>query len=184
MSTASGTPPSASALPVHSGEDASKADAEAQIAELQQALAIAQAQVEFQNNRFLALLETLPGGSALPGPGDQVLRYDLFGTVATEQPVNTRTNKPRGRAVANLQEEFMAQVLAQNPNPVIRLSATGEVRYANTAALALGPELTAAASASGYLLPIVRRTLGSSIVQQHPLLHRQLGPAPRRAAPG
>ncbi|MGI4820700.1 MAG: ATP-binding protein, partial [Janthinobacterium lividum] len=170
MSTASGTPPSASALPVHSGEDASKADAEVQIAELQQALAIAQAQVEFQNNRFLALLETLPGGSALPGPGDQVLRYDLFGTVAPEQPVNTRTNKPRGRAVANLQEEFMAQVLAQNPNPVIRLSATGEVRYANTAALTLGPDLTAAASASGYLLPIVRRTLGSSIVQQQEVL--------------
>ena len=165
MSTASGAPLPVSASPNHSGEDAWRASAEAQIADLQQALAVAQAQVEFQNNRFLALLETLPGGSGLPGPGDQVLRYDLFGPTP-DLPATAGANKPRTRArVAGLQEPFLMQVLAQNPNPVLRLTATGEVRYANVAAQALGTALSRAAQPGGYLLPVVRRALGTNSTQ-------------------
>jgi signal transduction histidine kinase/CheY-like chemotaxis protein len=166
MSTASGTPPPGTALPAISEEAAWRANAEVQLAELQQALAVAQAQVEFQSNRLQALLGTQPGNAAPPGSSDQVLRYDLFGAAPTETLAASSASRSKSRAAATQQEPFLVQVLAQNPNPVVRLSATGQVRYANAAAQALGTTLTEAAKSGGYLLSVVRRALGTGTTQQ------------------
>lgn len=166
MSTASGTPPPGAALPVISEEAAWRANAEVQLAELQQALAVAQAQVEFQSNRLQALLGTQPNNPELPGSSDQVLRYDLFSATPLEAPALSSASRSKSRAAATQQEPFLVQVLAQNPNPVVRLSATGQVRYANAAAQALGTTLTEAARSGGYLLSVVRRALGTGTTQQ------------------
>ena len=118
--------------------------AEAQLTELRQALAQAQAQVEFQSNRFLAMLDRLPvslrknGGEATVG----------------SQPLDSRV-----LLAAGSQELLLTQLLAQNPNPVLCLTATGELRYANRAAQALGPVLPVAGQPTGYLLPLVRTAL-------------------------
>lgn len=144
-------------------EAAWRAQAEAQLAELRQALATAQAQAEFQNNRFVALLESLPGGAGLPGPGGQVLCYNLFGPAAGQAAA---AGSPRATRTSDLQGPFIAQVLDQNPNPIVRLTATGVVRYANAAAQALGSALTQAVRPGGYLLSLARRAVGTGCVQQ------------------
>ncbi|TDN36169.1 response regulator [Hymenobacter sp. UV11] len=134
---------SSSALP-HDEQDW-RAHAEAQLTELRQALAQAQAQVEFQSNRFLALLDRLPGGSK-NGAG----------------PARVR------ELAAGSQELLLTQLLAQNPNPVLRLATTGELRYANRAAQDLGPVLPLAMQPNGYLLPLVRTALrrGTTLQQE------------------
>ena len=147
-------------------ERAWRIQAEQQLAELRQALAAAQAQAEFQNHRFLKLLESLPGGAGLPGAEGQVLRYNLF-TKELEAPAAPATAAPApGR---DTQGPFMAQVLNQNPNPIVRLTATGQIRYLNAAAQAMGATLTDAASPGGYLLLLVRRALGTGLTQQQEL---------------
>jgi len=128
--------------------------AETQLTELRQALAHAQAQVEFQSNRFLALLDRLPGGPKKTGAGE----VSACGPAAA------------GRTLlgAGSQELLLTQLLAQNPNPVLRLTATGELRYANRAAQALGPVLPLAGQPNGYLLPLVRTALrrGTTLQQE------------------
>ena len=128
--------------------------AEAQLTELRQALAQAQAQVEFQSNRFLALLDRLPGGTKNSG--------------AREAPAREALADSRTLLTAGSQELLLTQLLAQNPNPVLRLTATGELRYANRAAQALGPVLPLAMQPNGYLLPLVRTALrrGTTLQQE------------------
>ncbi|MGI4740948.1 MAG: response regulator [Janthinobacterium lividum] len=168
MSIAAGAAIPSPILPTSSEDERTwRAHAELQIAELKQALTAAQAQVAFQNNRFLALLETLPAGSGLPGntSRDQVLRYDLFGH-SLEHAHLTGAGAP-SRPATELQESLLLQLLDRNPNPVLRLTATGEVRYANAAAQALGADvLLHAAQPSGYLLPLVRNALRLGHPQQ------------------
>jgi signal transduction histidine kinase/BarA-like signal transduction histidine kinase len=147
-------------------EHAWRAHAELQIVELQQALATAQAQIEFQNNRFSGLLDTMPGGTTQPNFSQHTSRHDLFGAIpgqpalAEHTPVNT---------AATDYQPLQPRLLGQNPNPVLLLTATGEMRYANAAAQALGPALLHAAQPSGYLLPLVRKTLRTSEMQQQEL---------------
>jgi signal transduction histidine kinase/HPt (histidine-containing phosphotransfer) domain-containing protein/ActR/RegA family two-component response regulator len=141
-------------------ERAWRARAERQLAEMQRALAAAQAQATFQNRRYLALLETLPGGAGLPGASDQVLRYDLFGAEegAYEAAAYSSAAPPR--------EQLLARLLELNPNPVLLLTATGSIRYANAAAQALGTALTHETQSRGYLLPLVRKALHTGQTQQ------------------
>jgi len=144
---------SATALP--DDERDWRTHAETQLTELRQALAHAQAQVEFQSNRFLALLDRLPGGPKKNGAGEAPAR---------DQAAAGRTLL----AAAGSQELLLTQLLAQNPNPVLRLTATGELRYANRAAQALGPVLPLAVQPNGYLLPLVRTALrrGTTLQQE------------------
>ncbi|RZK61026.1 MAG: hypothetical protein EOO59_06080, partial [Hymenobacter sp.] len=167
MSTADGAaiPSTTPSLTTPEAERAWRAQAEQQLAELRQALTAAQAQAEFQNHRFLKLLESLPGGAGLPGAEGQVLRYNLFAK-ELEVPAAAAAAQAPGR---DTQGSFMAQVLHQNPSPIVRLTATGQVRYLNAAAQAMGTALTDAASAGGYLLPLVRRALGTGLTQQQEL---------------
>ena len=141
-------------------EHAWRAHAEQQLAELQQALAAAQAQIAFQNNRFLALLETLPGGPARPEPGDQALRQALLKQAA---------DSPAGAAPCPPPVPLLTRLLEQNPNPVLLLTATGETRYANAAAQALRPALQLETQPNGYLLPLVRKALRTGQPQQQEL---------------
>ncbi|AMR28032.1 hypothetical protein A0257_13655 [Hymenobacter psoromatis] len=129
--------------------------AEAQLTELRQALAQAQAQVEFQSNRLLALLERLPGSPKKNGAG--------------EAPARGPAAAGRTLPAAGSQEMLLTQLLAQNPNPVLRLTAAGELRYANRAAQALGPVLPLALQPNGYLLPLVRTALRRGITLQQEL---------------
>jgi signal transduction histidine kinase/BarA-like signal transduction histidine kinase/HPt (histidine-containing phosphotransfer) domain-containing protein len=142
-------------------ERAWRARAELQLAEMQRALAAAQAQAAFQNRRYLALLETLPGGAGLPGSGDQVLCYDLYGAEkgACESAATCSSAAPS-------HEPLLVRLLEQNPNPVLLLTATGNIRYANAAAQALGPALAHEAQSHGYLLPLVRKALRTGQTQQ------------------
>jgi signal transduction histidine kinase/ActR/RegA family two-component response regulator len=142
-------------------ERAWRARAELQLAELQRALAAAQAQATFQNRRYLALLETLPGGAGLPGPTDQVLCYDLYG--AEKGTCSATAACP---SAAPMPEPLLARLLEHNPNPVLLLTATGSIRYANAAAQALGTALTQEAQPHGYLLPLVRKALRTGQTQQ------------------
>jgi signal transduction histidine kinase/ActR/RegA family two-component response regulator/HPt (histidine-containing phosphotransfer) domain-containing protein len=152
----------ASSLPTPpENERAWRAQAERQIAELQRSLAAAQAQAAFQNKRYLALLETLPGGAGLPGTSDQVLRYDLFRAEA--EPCEAATTCP---SAAPSREPLLTRLVEQNPNPVLLLTATGSIRYANAAAQALGTALTHEAQPHGYLLPLVRKALRTGQTQQ------------------
>jgi signal transduction histidine kinase/ActR/RegA family two-component response regulator len=143
-------------------ERARQVYAELQLAELQHALAAAQAQVAFQNNRFLALLEKLPPGAGLPGPEGQVLRYPVY-SPGTELPPPAPLAPAGGDAA---QTPLLSRLVEQNPNPVLLLTATGETRYANAAAQALGPALRHESQANGYLLPLVRKTLRTGHTQQ------------------
>ncbi len=162
MSLASGISNLATALPIQlESERLWRARAELQIADLQRSLAAAQSQAAFQNKRYMALLETLPGGSGLPGTSDQVLRYDLFGHDA-----DTANTNPTCPTATPPQAPLLARLLEQNPNPVLLLSATGCIRYANAAAQALGPALEHEAQAHGYLLPLVRKALRTGETQQ------------------
>ncbi|RYY20541.1 MAG: response regulator [Cytophagaceae bacterium] len=166
MPTVAGALPDSTCSSLLDEERARRTNAELKVAELQRALAAAQAQVTFQNNRFLALLETLPGGSGLPATSAQVRRYNLFGQAPDCDPP---TGKAALRPATELQEALLMQLLDRNPNPVLRLTTTGEVRYANAAAQALGAEvLLHAARPSGYLLPLVRNALRlGNLQQQH-----------------
>jgi signal transduction histidine kinase/BarA-like signal transduction histidine kinase len=138
-----------------------RARAERQIAELQRSLATAQSQAAFQSKRYLALLETLPGGAGLPGASDQVLCYDLFRAKA--ETCESATACPNA---APPHEPLLARLLEQNPNPVLLLTATGSMRYANAAAQALGTALTHETQPHGYLLPLVRKALRTGKTQQ------------------
>ena len=142
-------------------ERAWRARAERQIAELQRSLAAAQSQAAFQNKRYLALLETLPGGAGLPGTSDQVLCYDLFRAEA--ETCESATTCP---GAAPPREPLLVRLLEQNPNPVLLLTATGSIRYANAAAQALGTALTHETQPQGYLLPLVRKALRTGKTQQ------------------
>jgi signal transduction histidine kinase/DNA-binding NarL/FixJ family response regulator len=128
----------------HNPEDDKKwrVQAEAQLAELRQALALAQAQLEVQSNRLLALLGTAPTTAS--------------GPAASPVPVST----------PGQQEGQQLQLTDQNPHPVLRLTATGQVRYANPAALNLGSVLTNAGRANSHLLPLVRAALRLGTTQQ------------------
>jgi len=61
---------------------------------------------------------------------------------------------------------LLTRLLEQNPNPVLLLTATGETRYANAAAEALGPALRHESQPNGYLLPLVRKALRMGATQQ------------------
>ena len=163
MSIDSGTviPTSLSTSPDE--EYARQAYAELQLAELRQALAQAQAQVAFQNNRYRALLEQLPPGSGPPHASGQVLCYPMYSPEAAGSP----TALP-GPALASpaAHMPLLARLLEQNPNPVLLLTATGETRYANAAAQALGPALRHESQPNGYLLPLVRKALRTGTAQQ------------------
>jgi signal transduction histidine kinase/ActR/RegA family two-component response regulator len=124
--------------------------AETQLSELRQALAQAQSQLEVQSNRLLALLGTVPDGPGLTGPSGLARRYAVLGPAAGLWQ----------------QEAHLTQLLDQNPHPIMRLTATGEVRYANPAAKALGPALTSAGQSKGYLLPLVWTALRQGTTQQ------------------
>ncbi len=151
----------ASCLPAQPEDECAwRTRAERQITELQRALAAAQAQAEFQNKRYLALLETLPGGAGPPGTSHQVLRYDLFRAEAEACEASACPSAPPPR------EPLLARLLEQNPNPVLLLTATGSIRYANAAAQALGTALTHEAQPQGYLLPLVRKALRTGQIQQ------------------
>ncbi|MGI4741821.1 MAG: ATP-binding protein [Janthinobacterium lividum] len=143
-----------------------RAHAELQIAELQQALAAAQTQIEFQNSRFLALLDTLPGRAARRIPGEPAPHYDLFGSPPGLPP--TAGSNPAATLAASY-TPLLPRLLEQNPNPVLLLTTTGEMRYANAAAQALGTALVHATQPSGYLLPLVRKALRTSKMQQQEL---------------
>ncbi len=131
-SSAAGNPP----------EDDKKwrVQAEAQLAELRQALALAQAGLAVQSKRLLALLDTAPASASAAPP---------IRATAPSQP-----------------DTQQLQLTDQNPHPVLRLTATGQVRYANPAALALGSVLTQAGRANGHLLPLVRAALRLGTTQQ------------------
>jgi len=135
-----------SPTPLPEDEKDWRAYAEVQLTELRQALAQAQAQVEFQSNRLLTLLDRLPGNGPKPAAGEL----------------------PPREPAAGSQELLLTQLLAQNPNPVLRLTASGELRYANLAAQALGPVLPLAVRPNGYLLPLVRTALrrGTTLQQE------------------
>jgi signal transduction histidine kinase/BarA-like signal transduction histidine kinase len=120
-----------------------RVQAEAQLTELRKALALAQAQLETQSSRLLALLGTSPTGASAPAPNS--------------------TGTP------GQQQELELQLTDRNPHPVLRLTATGQVRYANPAALALGSVLTQAGRANGHLLPLVRAALRLGTTQQQDL---------------
>ncbi|MVN76076.1 response regulator [Hymenobacter sp. HMF4947] len=135
-------------------EQAWRAQAEEQLAELRQALATAQAQVKLQSERLQELFELLPGGAK------------ALGTSVAMAKLPVRSALPPHNAATEPHDVVQAQLLADNPNPVLRLTATGEVRYANPAAQALGPALTHALQPSGYLLPLVRAALRLGTAQQ------------------
>jgi signal transduction histidine kinase/ActR/RegA family two-component response regulator len=141
--------------------------AEGQLAELRRELAAAQAQAALQNQRYLALLETLPGGAARPGTSDQVLRYDLFR--ADSEATAPVCEASACRAVPP-SEPLLARLLEQNPNPVLLLTATGSIRYANAAAQALGTALAHETQPHGYLLPLVRKALRTGQTQQQEVM--------------
>lgn len=167
MSLASGALPSPLVSPTPLEEEcACQAHAELQIAKLQQALAAAQAQLEFQNHRLLALLDPLPGSAGRAGTSDQAARYDALGP-ALGQPA-TAGDSLAATADAGC-KALLPRLLEQNPNPVLLLTATGEIRYANAAAQLLGPALLRAAQPSGYLLPLVRKALRTGKNQQQEL---------------
>ncbi len=133
-------------------EQAWRAQAEAQLAELRHSLALAQAQIEFQNSRLQSLLGLPPGSAALDG---QLQHHD---------PLNP------GAAYSGMASPEQMALLAQNPNPVLRLTATGEMCYANPAALALGQALTQAVQPQGCLLSLVRSALQQGVMQQQEIL--------------
>jgi hypothetical protein len=158
----SGVVNSAASLPhLPDEERARQVYAELQLAELQQALAAAQAQVAFQNNRYRALLEKLPPGSNPPSPSGQVLRYPAYNPDAELLPA-----APAALASSASQMPLLTRLLEQNPNPVLLLTATGETRYANAAAKALGPALRHKSQPNSYLLPLVRKALRTGTTQQ------------------
>ncbi len=132
-------------------EQAWRTQAETQLAELRQALATAQAEVAQQTRQLLALRGRPPGAARPAGPAEPVLRYELPGPAASGRP----PGPPEPAAEA--QVELLTQLLAQNPHPVLRLTPTGDVRYANPAAEALG--LAQAVPPGSYLLPLVRKAL-------------------------
>jgi signal transduction histidine kinase/ActR/RegA family two-component response regulator len=144
-------------------ERARQVYAELQLAELQQALAAAQAQVAFQNNRYRALLEKLPPGSTPPSPSGQVLRYPMY-SPDSEAPLATPASLASASGASQM--PLLTRLLEQNPNPVLLLTATGETRYSNAAAKALGPALRHESQANGYLLPLVRKALRTGTTQQ------------------
>jgi signal transduction histidine kinase/DNA-binding NarL/FixJ family response regulator len=150
-------------LPPPNEEQARQAYAELRLAELQQALAATQAQVALQNSRYLALLEKLPPGSGLAGAGSQVLHYPVYNPDG-DAPLAA----PVAPALASTTPHMplLTRLLEQNPNPVLLLTATGETRYANAAALALGPALRHESQPNGYLLPLVRKALRTGTTQQ------------------
>jgi signal transduction histidine kinase/DNA-binding NarL/FixJ family response regulator len=130
--------------------------AETQLTELRQALAQAQTQLEVQSTRLLALLGTVPDspGQASPSASSIARRYAVLGSAAgLWQP-----------------DAHMSQLLDQNPHPVLRLTATGEVRYANPAAKALGLALTNVGQSNNYLLPLVRSALRLGTTQQQEVM--------------
>ncbi|MBJ6145821.1 PAS domain-containing hybrid sensor histidine kinase/response regulator [Hymenobacter sp. BT559] len=164
MSIDSGTIITISPLPnLPDEEHARQASAELQVTELQQALAQAQAQIAFQNNRYRALLEQLPPGSRAPHASGQVLCYPMYSPEAAGPP-STPPGPPLATNPAHM--PLLARLLEQNPNPVLLLTATGETRYANAAAQALGPALRHESQPNGYLLPLVRKALRTGTAQQ------------------
>ncbi|HET9505069.1 MAG TPA: response regulator [Hymenobacter sp.] len=152
----------ATSTPTPDAECSWRGRAERQITELQRALSVAQAQAALQHQRYLALLGTLPGTVGLPAAGGQVLHYDLFGAEA-------ETCEPAAAScpsAAPPREPLLARLVEQNPNPVLLLTATGSIRYANAAAQALGDALTHETQPHGYLLPLVRKALRTGQAQQ------------------
>ena len=124
MSIAFDSTTTLSAFATHPEDDKNwRSQAELQLAELRQALAQAQTQLEVQSGRLLALLGAAP--EPLGGAPAQARRQAALGPMAGLWQ----------------QEAHLTQVLDQNPHPVVRLTATGEVRYANAAAQALGTEV-------------------------------------------
>jgi signal transduction histidine kinase/CheY-like chemotaxis protein len=119
---------------------------------LRQALAQAQTQLEVQSGRLLALLGAAP--EPLGGAPAQARRQAALGPMASLWQ----------------QEAHLTQVLDQNPHPVVRLTATGEVRYANPAARALGPALATVGRPNGYLLAQVRAALRLGTTQQQEVM--------------
>lgn len=164
MPITSGSAIPAAPLPTPPDEErARQAYAELQLAELQQALAAAQAQVAFQNNRYRALLEKLPPGADQPSPGGQALRYPGYNTDIESSYTTSTFSASTGAAFPM---PLLKRLLEQNPNPVLLLTATGETRYANAAAQALGPALRHESQPYGYLLPLVRKALRTGTTQQ------------------
>jgi|GEM_PF-1227007 len=117
------------------------------VAELRQALAAAQAQLAHQQHYLQALLVSI----GHVNPGDDPLCYG---------PLAETSSK------STLPDYSLIALLAQNPHPVLRLSDTGEVRYANPAAQALGDALTQATQPGGYLPPLVRTALRLGLTQR------------------
>jgi signal transduction histidine kinase/DNA-binding NarL/FixJ family response regulator len=156
MSIAFDSTSTLSSLPTHPEDDKNwRIQAETQLAELRQALAQAQTQLEVQSNRLLALLGTAP-----EGPTGQPSAHSLARRQAVLGPV----------AGLWQQEAHLTQVLDQNPHPIVRLTATGEVRYANPAARALGPALATVGKPNGYLLSLVRAALRLGTTQQQEVM--------------
>ena len=134
MPTTSGSLTSLSqASPLPTPEDL--AQAIAQLAELHQAFALAQAQLAHQRAGLAdwqaSLLSSAEPATAPPAP---------------------------------------AWLLLHNPHPVLQLAATGEVRFANPAALALGPALALAVQPTGPLLAAVHAALRAGAAQQQEVL--------------
>ncbi|QKG58019.1 response regulator [Hymenobacter sp. BRD128] len=156
MSIAFDSTSTLSASNTHSEDDKDwRIQAETQLAELRQALAQAQTQLEVQSSRLLALLGTVPqGASGQVGPHVLARRQAMLGPAAGLWQ----------------QEAHLTQVLDQNPHPIMRLTATGEVRYANPAAKALGPALASAGQPNGYLLSLVRAALRLGATQQQEVM--------------
>lgn len=153
MSIAFDSTTTLSATPTHPEDDKHwRIQAELQLAELRQALAQAQTQLEVQSGRLLALLGAAP--ETLGGAPSQARRQAALGPVAGLWQ----------------QEAHLTQVLDQNPHPVVRLTATGEVRYANPAARALGPTLASMSQPNGYLLALVRAALRLGTTQQQEVM--------------
>jgi len=153
MSIAFDSTTTLSASPTHPDDDKHwRSQAEQQLAELRQALAQAQTQLEVQSGRLLALLGAAP--ESLAGAPAQARRQAALGPMAGLWQ----------------QEAHLTQVLDQNPHPVVRLTATGEVRYANPAARALGPTLASMSQPNGYLLALVRAALRQGTTQQQEVM--------------
>lgn len=127
---------------------ATRADLEAEVQALREQLAAA--------TDALAAMRVAHGGPAPAGPGP------LDGNGAG------RAVHPREAAEALRR---LAQFPEQNPNPVLRVAATGELLYANAAARALLPALGATAA---HPVPPVLRALAAEAAREERGVGREL----------